>query len=160
MQTSYAMIFILNSCSRNCKELSFFCFFFYLCFLKREDWMKYWTIWENTFSKVILFYMWVILVKIVRFVPYATLWKHPLASSGIVIKCLVQLKFICYHRSGKKNIYLMYVNLQLSVNENFSAYGTMVKILATMTCWRYESFKKQVSHTQHIFSVVYGTLNF
>ena len=39
----------------------------------------------------------VILPKITRFIPYAGYWKTPLASS-------LQLKFVCYHRSGSKNI--------------------------------------------------------
>ena len=44
----------------------------------------------------IKYIMWVNLVKIARFVPYATFWKIPLApsQSGIVIKYLRQLKFI------------------------------------------------------------------
>ena len=51
--------------------------------------------------------MWVILVKIVEFVPYTTFWKTSLASSqrSIIIKYFAQLKFIYYHKSGEKNIW-------------------------------------------------------
>ena len=45
---------------------------------------------------------------------------------------MVQLKFINYHRSGNKNVCQGYVNLELLINEKFVAYGTMVKILATL----------------------------
>ena len=73
----------------------------------------------------------VILVKIIRFVPYATFWKTPLASSqsGIVITYLVQLRFVYYHSSGDATVY---ANLELSTNAKFVAYGTMVKILETL----------------------------
>ena len=73
----------------------------------------------------------VILVKIIRFVSYATFWKTPLASgqSGTVITYLVQLRFVYYHSSGNATVY---ANLELSTNAKFVAYGTMVKILETL----------------------------
>ena len=67
--------------------------------------------------------------------------KTPIAASQseIVIKYLVHLKFTAnpeilekYCKSRNKVLARVYGNLELSVNEKFVAYGTMVKILATL----------------------------
>ena len=64
--------------------------------------------------------------------------KTPVAASQseIVIKYLVHLKFTAkvqkYCKSRNKVLARVYGNLELSVNEKFVAYGTMVKIVATL----------------------------
>ena len=54
------------------------------------------------------------------------------SQNGIIIKYLMQLKFITTGLEVK-TFARVYVNLKLSVNKKCVAYGTMVMILATLT---------------------------
>ena len=74
-----------------------------------------------------------ILVKIARF-STQRVEKTPLAScqSGVAIKYLVQLKLYVTPDLETKAFARVYANLELSVNETFAVYRTMVKILAIL----------------------------
>ena len=73
-------------------------------------------------------------MKIAWFVPYATFWKKSFGFSQIeiVIKYLVQLKFVYYHRSWNKNICQGVCKFAIISKRKISAYGTMVEILAIL----------------------------